>query len=198
MVTGMVWGPILAVPCQVPTSFFMVSSSFGTGLAGMAWSGPASAPAARMVQSERAVTSERVNMGSSRCRWVASAAGAAGKGVQQEAPAPGVVDGLAEGGGVVAVALEVAVLEGDPGALRPLGDEGDLDLGDEAGIVLPLGGDLPGQHQTAGRLPDQHLADVALRAVLAHRVPATARPCLQHGPGHGRLADVVLARPPAI
>src|SRR4051812_49346441 len=195
MVTGISWVPILALPCQVPTSFFSDSSSLGTAFAGMAWSASA---AVDSIDSDR-TTSERVNMRILQVSWVVVSAGGAGReGFEQAPPTGRRADGLADGLGVLPEAFEVAMLELDARAPGRLGGEPNLDLGDEGGVVLPLGGELPGQHHTVGRVPDQHLADVALGAVFADRVPASADPWFQHGPGHRRLADVVLARPPAV
>src|ERR1700724_1159715 len=133
--------------------------------------------------------------------WVQCASGRRGGGrgedLQQLAPAALGVEPGPHRIGLLGVALEVAMLELDAGAVRADRDETHLDLGPEARVVLPVGSDLPRQDEAVGRLPDQHVTPVALAAVDAALEPAAARPRL-HDRGLCRgLADVVGGeRPP--
>lgn len=54
--------------------------------------------------------------------------------------------------------VEMPMIELDACALFGVGDEADFNLGVEFGIELPLGSDVPGQHQASGRFRDQHAA----------------------------------------
>jgi hypothetical protein len=74
---------------------------------------------------------------------------------------------LAVGVGGVAVVGEGAVLEVDPGAGGAGGPEADLDLAGPGGVGLggAVGGDLPGEDQAGGWVPDEDAAPVAGEAV---------------------------------
>src|SRR5262245_57394315 len=120
-----------------------------------------------------------------------------GVAVEDAGPAAGGADALAHRLGLVAVILKAAMLELDPGQALALGDEADLNLGQEIGIELPLGTELPGEHEARRRLPDQHAAPVAFAAVLAALIPAAAGPRLHDGLLLGRFGDGMAFRPPA-
>jgi hypothetical protein len=81
-----------------------------------------------------------------------------------------------------------------------LGIETDLDLArsGKVRLVPPLGGDLPGDHETPRRFPDEDLAPVALRAVGLLAVTAPACGTLENDPLHRCFSDVVGARPPVV
>src|ERR1700704_3592833 len=68
----------------------------------------------------------------------------------------------------------------------------------EVGLVLPFQGDLPGHHESARRLPGQDAAPVAVGTGHLLGVAAATHPALDDALLHRRLADVVLARPPAV
>src|SRR5262249_55467702 len=112
-------------------------------------------------------------------------------------PAAGGADALAHRLGLVTVILEAAMLELDPGLALALGDEADLDLGQETGIELPLGTELPGEHEARRRLPDQDAAPLAFTAILAALIPAPAGPGLHDGFLLRRFGDGMALRPPA-
>src|ERR1700744_1884436 len=80
--------------------------------------------------------------------------------LQQAAPAARRRECGAQGDGRVAVALEMAVFEGDLGRIRAFCLEAHLDLGEQRGIEVPLRVDLPGEHETGWRSPDKHAAPV--------------------------------------
>src|SRR6516164_8172736 len=71
-------------------------------------------------------------------------------------------------------ALEVTMLEIDAGASARLGAEAHLDLGAHGRprVRLPFGADLPGDHQSLGRLPHAHVSDDHVGSILVARVPA--------------------------
>src|SRR5581483_6048213 len=94
--------------------------------------------------------------------------------------------------GGVAEAVEVPMLEVDARPLRAEDGEADLDLGHEGGVVLELGVELPGEDEAARRVPRDHLAPVAGRAVLPDLVPAAVGLGLDHARLERRGADVVL------
>src|SRR5262245_33531033 len=102
---------------------------------------------------------------------------------QEARPAARRVEGGTGLVGLLAEPFEVAMLELDPGAAR-VGDEANLDLGDEVGVVGPLGGDLPCKQHARRRLPGEHFAPFAVRTVFADLVPAAAGARLHH---HGLL-----------
>src|SRR4051794_30083517 len=81
------------------------------------------------------------------------------------------------------MAVEVAVLELDPSALGPLGDEPHLDLAAllRVGLELPGGADVPAEDHPVGRLVDQDAGPVALAAVDPAVVDAASRPGLEDG-----------------
>src|SRR5579862_1609167 len=112
------------------------------------------------------------------------------------APAVGRIDPLAEDRAILpAEAFEVAVLQLDPRS-RTLGEKTDLDLGGTVRVALELRVEIPAQYDAAGRVPDQHLAPVALAPVLAGLVPAAALARFDRGRAHVGLADMMGARPP--
>src|SRR5215207_2034192 len=100
----------------------------------------------------------------------------------------------------VTVAVEVAVLELDARALRGFGDEAHLDLAGFLGVRLdlPLGADVPAEHDPVRRLVGEHARPLAFAAVDAAVVDAPALAGFEH-----RLRDldgeqVVLARLDAV
>src|SRR6185437_570065 len=96
-----------------------------------------------------------------------------------------------------AEALEAPVLELDRGCVSPVRNETQLDLGLQVGVVLPVGSDVPREHQPRVRLPREDAAPLTRAPILASFVPAPAHPGLEdsvHGCG---LTDLVaLQRPP--
>src|SRR6476469_9595764 len=115
---------------------------------------------------------------------------------EQKAPAVGRIDRFAHGLRTIADPLEMAVLEIDAGS-RPVGCEGDLDLGDQVGIVGPVGSQLPCEKDPRRRVPLQDLADLALGAIGAELVPASAGARLDDGFIEIASSDFVRLGPPA-
>src|SRR5262245_23461156 len=95
-----------------------------------------------------------------------------------------------------AVALEVAVLELDPSAVRCLGDEAHLDLArlGEVGLDLPLRADVPTEHDSVRRLVGEHARPAALAAVDAAVVEVAAHAWLEHSLRDLDREQVVLPR----
>src|SRR5690606_22554425 len=87
------------------------------------------------------------------------------EGAEDLAPACGRVEDRLHLGGLLAVGVEAAVLELDSGAALARGDEADIDLGVEVGVMAPVGADLPVEHQPFGRLVGDHPPPLALAAV---------------------------------
>src|SRR4030081_1238479 len=93
------------------------------------------------------------------------------------------------------MAVEIAVLELDPGALWGLGDEAHLDLAGPAGVGLdlPLRADVPGKGDALGRLVGEHPRPLALAPVDAAVVDATTSARFEHRLGDVDREHVVLA-----
>src|SRR6185312_46483 len=107
------------------------------------------------------------------------------------------IEGLARSGGVVAETLEIAVLDVHASLAGGEGGKGNLDLRHQRGVELPVGTDLPGEHEALGWLPLKNLAPLAFRPVAAALVPASADPGLEHHISLRRRADRLRPRPPA-
>src|SRR5690606_18398571 len=102
------------------------------------------------------------------------------EGAEDLAPACGRVEDRLHLGGLLAVGVEAAVLALDSGAALARGDEADIDLGVEVGVMAPVCADLPVEHQPFGRLVGDHPPPLALAAVDAALEPAPAGPRLEH------------------
>jgi enoyl-CoA hydratase/carnithine racemase len=100
---------------------------------------------------------------------------------------------------VGAVPVDVAVFQLDQGCAAVLG-EADLDFAgvSRVGVVLPLGVDLPGHHQPAGRVEDLDRAPFAFAAVGVALVPAPAGARFQDGLVQIGAPDLVGPGPPGV
>src|SRR5216683_1102789 len=129
--------------------------------------------------------------------WARFLRGKCGK--RREEPAP-VAFGFEDAPHLIATgaeAVELAMLQFNACRSAALGDEADLDFGLQVRVVLPVGGDVPGQHQPRRRLPGEHAAPLARAAVLAALVPAAADMRLHDRVDRIGLADLVDSqRPP--
>src|SRR4029077_21079245 len=114
-----------------------------------------------------------------------------GEALQATLPAAGRADRAAHVLPALAVAVEAPVLELDPRALGPLGDEPHLDLArpGQVGLELPLRRDVPADHHAPAGLEAQHARPLALAAVDADVVDATARAELEDHLGQLTLED---------
>src|ERR1700733_8660637 len=76
---------------------------------------------------------------------------------QVERPSLVVIDAVADRLPARTVPVEVAVLQFDPGPVRPLGHEPDLDLAGQlrVGLDLPLRADVPAEYHPGWRLVGQ-------------------------------------------
>src|ERR1700733_14412432 len=90
-----------------------------------------------------------------------------GEALQVQRPALVAVHAFSDPLPSLAVAVQVAVFELDPGALGPLGDETDLDLARllRVGLDLPPRADIPADDHAVGRVVDQDPGPTALAAV---------------------------------
>src|SRR2546429_3243068 len=86
---------------------------------------------------------------------------------QVERPSLVAVDAVADRPPAGTVPVEVAVLQFDPGAVRSLGHEPDLDLAGQlrVGLDLPLRVDVPAEYHAGWRLVGQDPRPPALAAV---------------------------------
>jgi hypothetical protein len=92
--------------------------------------------------------------------------------------------------------MQVAVLEFHAGRSSGFRRERNLDFGDELGIELPVGRELPREDDARRRIPLEHLPGVTLGSVDTHCVPSPADRWLDDALRHRRRADVVLSGPP--
>src|ERR1700737_2246422 len=115
--------------------------------------------------------------------------------VQVERPALVAVDAFANPFPAFAVAVEVAVLDLDPGPFGSLGHEPYLPLADlgRVGLDLPVRADVPTEHHTAGRLVHQDVRPTALAAVDAAVIKVPADTGFEHGLGDLGAEQVVFS-----
>src|ERR1700689_2410408 len=94
------------------------------------------------------------------------------------------------------VPVEVTVLQFDPGAVRSLGHEPDLDLAGQlrVGLDLPLRADVPAEYHAVWWLVGQDPRPPALTAVHGAVVDVPADVGLEDGLGDRRRQQVVLRR----
>src|SRR5262245_4539633 len=89
------------------------------------------------------------------------------------------------------------MFELDSRAVRALGDESYFDFRLQVRVVLPIGRDVPGEHQAGGRLPREDGTPVTRASIVAALVPAAADARLDHCVDRRGLADLVdRQRPP--
>src|SRR5215470_7251668 len=91
----------------------------------------------------------------------------------------------------------MAMLQFDTRAVFALGDETHLHFRLEIRVVLPVGTDLPGEHEPGGRFPREHAAPVAGAPVFTTLIPAATYVWLDHRVHRRGLPDLVRGqRPP--
>jgi hypothetical protein len=115
---------------------------------------------------------------------------------QVERPSLVVVDAVADRLPAGTVPVEVAVLQFDPGAVRSLGHEPDLDLAGQlrVGLDLPLRADVPAEDHADWWLIGQDPRPPALAAVDGAVVDVAADMGLEHCLGDRGREQVVLRR----
>src|SRR5258708_24737160 len=115
---------------------------------------------------------------------------------QVERPSLVAVDAVADRLPTGTMPLEVAVLQVDPGAVRSLSHEPDLDLTGQlrVGLDLPLGTDVPAENHAGWRLVGQDPRPTALAAVYGAVVDVSADVGLEDCLGDRRREQVVLRR----
>src|SRR5216684_2100972 len=115
---------------------------------------------------------------------------------QVERPSLVAVDAVADRLPTGTVPVEVAVLQFDPGAVRSLGHEPDLDLAGQlrVGLDLPMGADVPAEYHAGWRLVGQDPRPPALAAVYGAVVDVPADVRLENCLGDRGREQVVLRR----
>src|SRR5580693_617241 len=115
---------------------------------------------------------------------------------QVERPPLVVVDAVADRLPAGTVPVEVAVLQFDPGAVRPLGHEPDLHLAGQFRVRLdpPLRADVPAEYHAVWWLVGQDPRPPALTSVHRAVVDVAADAGLEYGLGDRRRQQVVLRR----
>src|SRR5450755_39899 len=116
---------------------------------------------------------------------------------QVERPSLVAVDAVADRLPAGTVPVEVAVLQLDPGAVRSLGHEPDLDLAGQlrVGLDLPLRADVPAEYHAGGRLVGQDPRPPAFAAVDGAVVDVPAAGAVEACLGDRGRERVVLRRP---
>src|ERR1700735_4760323 len=115
---------------------------------------------------------------------------------QVERPSLVAVDAVADRLPAGTVPVEVAVFQLDPGAVRSLGHETDLDLAGQfrVGLDLPLRADVPAEYHAVWWLVGQDPRPPALTAVYGAVVDMPAAVGLEDCLGDRRREQVVLGR----
>src|ERR1700688_46120 len=113
------------------------------------------------------------------------------------APAAGRIHGIADFGGFAAHPFQMPMLQFNSRHVGAFGNELHLNLGDEVGVELPFGVDLPCQHQSLWRLPRNHVSRLARRTVFSDGVPATADARFDDALLQRRLENRMRRGPPA-
>src|ERR1700730_18975651 len=108
-----------------------------------------------------------------RWSWACSRRGKFGKRREKAAPVAFVFEDAPHLIATGSEAVELAMFQLDTSHSAALVDEADLDFGLQVGIVLPVGGNVPGQHQPQRRLPGKDADPLARTAVFAALIPAT-------------------------
>ena len=126
-----------------------------------------------------------------------AASGSPGETCQDTSPATLGIEDRAHHTSLVAVPVEMAMLEFETRPTRAIRDESHLDFGLQRQVIPPVRRDLPSEQESMRRLPHEHLTPLAFRAVDTALVPATANVRFDHSRSCRNLADVVsIQRPP--
>src|SRR4029453_9393317 len=115
----------------------------------------------------------------------------AGKRREQATPAAFAIEDAAHLVAARAVANKMAMHKFDTRGIFALGDEAHLHFGLQIRVVLPIGVNLPREHQPRGRLPRKHATPVTRAPVVTALVPAPADARLDYRIHRLCLADLV-------
>src|SRR5580704_8981666 len=92
----------------------------------------------------------------------------------------------------------MTVLQFNTRTVIALGDETHLDFRLESRVWLPVGADIPGEHQARGRFPREYNAPVTSASIVTSLVPTATDARLDHCVHGVGLADLVIGqRPPS-
>src|SRR5262249_48251770 len=131
------------------------------------------------------------------CRSRCLSLSSAGNGLEEATP---VAFGVEDGAHFIAtcsVKVKTAMLQLDARSVLAVGEEAHLDFRLQGRVVLPVGADLPVEHQARVRFPQEYAAPVTRASIVAALVPATADPRLDHRVHRLGPADLVgCQRPP--
>ena len=95
------------------------------------------------------------------------------------------------------VSIEPPMFQLDTRAVLAVGDEAHLDLRFQRWVILPVGGDIPREHQTRVRFPREYAAPLTRASIVTALVPAAPDARLDHCIHGIGLADLVgCQRPP--
>src|SRR5580692_2545750 len=97
--------------------------------------------------------------------------GGLGKRGEQPTPIPGLVEHRAHLVATIAVAIQTPMLEFDARAGIAVCNKAHLYFRLQLRVILPVGGDVPGENEARVRLPSEHAAPVACTSIIAALIP---------------------------
>src|SRR5262249_36770827 len=120
------------------------------------------------------------------------------KALEEALPAGGRIEDFADHSRLLAETVKVSVLKLDPCPVHTVGNEMNLQFGDQIRVEAPVltDFDLPSEQQAAGRLPCQDLTPLAFAAVFPALEPTSVNLRLEHDVLNRRCVDAVLFIPP--
>src|SRR5262249_22916410 len=131
------------------------------------------------------------------CRSRCLSLSSAGNGLEEATP---VAFGVEDGAHFIAtcpVEVKTAMLQLDARSVLAVGDEAHLDFRLQSRVVLPVGADLPVEHQPRVRLPREYATPVTRASIATALIPAAANVRLDPRAHRLGLADFVgCQRPP--
>src|ERR1700730_1723962 len=96
------------------------------------------------------------------------------------------------------VTVKMTMLQLNTGTVLALRDEAHLDFSLDSWVWLPVGADVPGEHQARRRFPREHDAPVTRASIVTALIPAAPDTRLDHRVHRLGLADLVIGqRPPS-
>src|SRR5580693_1264759 len=97
-----------------------------------------------------------------------------GKRSEQPTPISNGIEDRAHFVATIAIAIQTPMLELDARAGISFVKKAHLYSRLQSWVILPVGGDIPGQHEPRGRLPSEHTAAVARASVVTALIPTAA------------------------